>query len=847
MSASSLLFAEGTTRTMFEFGRVQSTVDWILPFLALCGIVVFVILMYIRDARELNPVLTLLLMVLRVATFLGLLILYLQPQWRTEREVTRNSRVLVLMDTSSSMGLTDIGSSAASGGTTRAQHVAAALGKGDFLQEVRKTHDLVVLRFAGGDPERLASLDKLVPGQASEGDPLDDGTPATAENPEGGNGDSDDSDPAHDEKIDWEKAFTPTGTETRLGQALQKLIYDERSAPVSGVVVFSDGGHNAGPPPEAAIEVAQETKIPIFPVGIGSKRKPVNVTVHKLEAPAQTHPGDPYSVTGLIRSQGLIGEAVTVELLIRDADQDANASKPGAGILVDRQEIILGEDGEVVPVKFQLTPRDTGRRVLCLRVRPHKADRDPSDDFQEEEIDVVDRKTRVLLFAGGPTREYRFLRTQLYRDASATVDVLLQTSRPGISQEADEILDVFPATRDEMFAYDCVVAFDPDWQRLGEDGLELEERVKLVEEWVAEQGGGLIVIAGSVFAGESVSGWIQNPDLAKIRALYPVEFQRRLSAFESGSYVAEQSWPLDFTREGLEAEFLWLDDTVTASQQAWAGFAGVFSHFPVRGPKAGATVLARFSDPRAGHGEEQPVYFAEQFYGSGRVFYLGSGEMWRLRGVDETYFERLYTNLIRHVSQGRLLRQSSRGALMIGQDRCLLGHTVEIRAQLTDAQLAPLMVPGVSLEVILPDNSLQSVTLQPDPSRDGMYAGQLTVLQQGVYRLELPIPESNDERITRRLKVRLPDLERENPQRNDKLLSRIAEGSGGKYYERLETALNTAALDPLVGRLKDRTKTIILTAAPDPLWKQTWLKWMMLILCGLLCLEWLIRRLLRLA
>ena len=71
---------------------------------------------------------------------------------------------------------------------------------------------------------------------------------------------------------------------------------------------------------------------------------------------------------------------------------------------------------------------------------------------------------------------------------------------------------------------------------------------------------------------------------------------------------------------------------------------------------------------------------AGQFTGPGSVFYLGSAEMWRLRAVDETCFSQFYTKLIRHVSQGRLLRGSSRGVLLVGQDRYLLGNTVEVRA-----------------------------------------------------------------------------------------------------------------------------------------------------------------------
>ena len=363
---------------------------------------------------------------------------------------------------------------------------------------------------------------------------------------------------------------------------------------------------------------------------------------------------------------------------------------------------------------------------------------------------------------------------------------------------------------------------------------------------MAEQGGGLILVAGHVYTGQAIAGWIEDEAMATVRALYPVEFYRRFSTVDADMYTTDEAWPLDFTREGYEAEYLWLEDTASEARKAWTGFEGVYSFCPVRGPKPAASVLARFSDPRMGEDDSAPVFFAEQFYGSGRVFYIGSGEMWRLRKNDPAYFERFYTKLVRHVSQGRLLRGSSRGVLLVGQDRYLLGSTVEIRAQLTNARLEPLTDPSVDLQVILPNSSVQTVRLQPDPAREGTYVGRFQVLDEGSYRLELAIPESEDERLTRRLQVRVPDLERENPQRNDAVMSRLAVATGGKYFVGLNELLTGAEL-PIVKMLKDHTKTIILTAPPDKLWEQTWLKWMMLTLCGLLCLEWLIRRLLKLA
>ncbi len=105
--------------------------------------------------------------------------------------------------------------------------------------------------------------------------------------------------------------------------------------------------------------------------------------------------------------------------------------------------------------------------------------------------------------------------------------------------------------------------------------------------------------------------------------------------------------------------------------------------------------------------------------------------MWRLRALDDSYFEQLYTKLIRHVSQGRLLLGSSRGMLLVDRDRYLLGNTVVVRAQLSDAQFEPLDVSSVTLQVIRPDSTTDRLQLMPDPSRKGMYVGQFTALLEG--------------------------------------------------------------------------------------------------------------------
>jgi hypothetical protein len=227
-----LAVAQGAVRRMFEFGRIRTNGDWILPIVACLAILVFVRAIYRRDAGRKSRRFRLALTALRSLAFLMLLSFYLQPQWRSEREVPRNSTALVLVDTSSSMGLADVQADTAAA-ATRLHHVGAALDDSGFLASLRATHDTAVHRF-DAELEQLASLPKST-GEGPGGELLD-GAPRSGK---------------------WAQRLRPTGRETRLGQALVELIRQREAEPVAGIVVLSDGGQNAGVLPQAAVEMAR--------------------------------------------------------------------------------------------------------------------------------------------------------------------------------------------------------------------------------------------------------------------------------------------------------------------------------------------------------------------------------------------------------------------------------------------------------------------------------------------------------------------------------------------------------------------------------------------------------------
>ena len=336
-------------------------------------------------------------------------------------------------------------------------------------------------------------------------------------------------------------------------------------------------------------------------------------------------------------------------------------------------------------------------------------------------------------------------------------------------------------------------------------------RSSLVEKWVSEEAGGLVAVAGPI----QTPRWIRSTEHAKLRDLYPVIFQNRLTLMDDGQTGGDTPWPLAFERAGREAKFLWIDKTADDSEAAWDDFPGVFGYYAVKGEKPGATVYARFSNPETGSGSQRPVYLASQFYGAGQVFYIGGGELWRLRRLDPGYFEVLYTKLIRHVSQGRILRGSARGALLVERDRYELGETVVVRARLSDPQHKPLTDDSVTAQLLRPDGSAEPVKLTAEVERPGMYLGQATVLQEGTYQLALSLPGSNEEPLSRYLQVRVPDLERTHAERNDPLLASIAKETGGMYYKQLDAAIHgEGSTPPLSQAIKSRAEVKVVKGAP---------------------------------
>lgn len=810
----------------WEFDLPEAGWEWALYGGAFCLAAVFVIWISLRDTSPFAWWWRGLLLTLRLSVLGALAIIALNPQERTQKKSFRPSRVVLLADTSLSMrfpeatsGSVDASAASMSQGT-RSEAVTALLSQSKLIEELRRTHDVSIYTFDSA----LEGPHQVLPINESSR-PRDNDQVAVTESPA-----------AAEPTVNWGQLLEAKGTESRLGEALLEVLREAGGRTLSGIVLFSDGASNAGVEPESAHDAAVTGKVRLVTVGVGSTKPPINLQLLSLQAPTDVHVGDPFELSAFVQAQGLEGREAQVELLVRP---EGNASEQPT--VVETRDVRLSGDGVPLDVRFRQSPTVAGEFEYYVRVKSGSAlaELTTDDNERRRSISVIDRRTRVLLMAGGPMREYQFVRNVLYRHPAVEVDVWLQTVKPGertaISQESDRLLVNFPSTPAELFEYDAIIAFDPDWKQIPTEGLQA------LKSWVGVHSGGLVVVAGDVYTPALAAA---GNELQIVKELFPVYLLVDFQLEER----SDQPWPVAFTREGTDAGFLQIRDDPADSAQQWKSFPGVYRAYPTAGAKAGATVYANYSDPRAQTEQGQPVLLASQFYGSGRTIYIGSGEIWRLRAVSDDLYERFWTKLVREAAIGRLQRGASLGMLLLERSQYVLGETVRVRAKLFTPQLAPLDVASVPVDIIDPAGRPVSTgtQLMRDANNPGQYVGDFRASLPGTYTIKVEAASGPDEggsaplrqEVTSRIDVALPNLEADNPRQDAKVLSDLARDTGGRYLQISEAA---AAIPEL---LPNRGEELLINERLQTLWDRQWL---LFLLVGILSIEWLTRKLLKLA
>jgi hypothetical protein len=278
-----------------------------------------------------------------------------------------------------------------------------------------------------------------------------------------------------------------------------------------------------------------------------------------------------------------------------------------------------------------------------------------------------------------------------------------------------------------------------------------------------------------------------------------------------------------------------LSEQPTESAQIWSRLPGVYWHYPVRREKPVATVLLRHASPQMRNTYGSHVLLASQFLGSGRTGFLAWDGTWRWRRLGESYFNRFWIQLIRHLAEGRLVGGRARGLVQLERDRSTVGEAVRVEARLLDAQNLPLEQEVVEASIEVENTQAGSLTLEAQPGRPGWYRGQFVPRQTGthVVRIDLPGAGSAVNTVRAELHVGQADREFRHTRLNRESLKALASHSAGGRYLDIHQSRELASLIP------SKTSSLVLTGQPEPLWDR-W--WTLAVLAALLGTEWAVRK-----
>jgi hypothetical protein len=261
---------------------------------------------------------------------------------------------------------------------------------------------------------------------------------------------------------------------------------------------------------------------------------------------------------------------------------------------------------------------------------------------------------------------------------------------------------------------------------------------------------------------------------------------------------------------------------------------GVYRTQRVAKLKPAAVALAVREDTSRGRQDQVDPLAAVQYYGRGRVLYLGFDGTWRWRAIDDAArYEQLWSNIMEFLAAGRL--EKSRILVTTAGDAFDAGSDIDVRIEASNRDFNPLEAKALVLEMRGRDGG-EPVRQTISRQRPGLYAGTIRAERMGTFELTVKSDEtgmadwSAEEVSTRMIEVRLPQAEFRKPEADFDALGELA-GVESRF-------LRLDEIETLPGRIP-ASEVRVTSESPHPLWSTR----LTLLLFGLLLLtEWTSRK-----
>ncbi|MCA9174301.1 MAG: hypothetical protein KDB14_07415 [Planctomycetales bacterium] len=605
--------------------------------------------------------------------------------------------------------------------------------------------------------------------------------------------------------------LTATGQVTELGAALDDVQRQFGAGRLAGVVFFSDFAHNGSSAPLGQQGAVSRLTATLHTVGLGATE------AADLRVELQTDPkmkrAERTNLTARISQAGLDGQAAVVTMIARPLEGDRPPEEVG------KQTVTL--DGPLQLVEFPYTPEASGEFEFEVNVAPLEGEATEANNQFVRRTKVIDDYLRLMYTAYEPTWEWHFLKEVFHRDKLVGMDgfrTFLSSSDPKVRQSNVLFLPALTPPRAEFFRNDVI--FLDDMPRTA-----ITERYgEMVREFVAEHGGGLVIIAGPRFGPRQLAG-------TPLADMLPVTID------PNAKLKDDREFALRLTPHASRYPFMTLGDNEPENLQAWSNLSRVPFYQPVLGLHEQATALAEHPVDLCQDGRTKQPLIAIRPFGRGEVVYLGFNETWRLRRrFGEKHYRRLWSQLIYRLGMSHALGADKRFRVAINGQQFRPDDEVTLTVEAYDENYEPLDPAD------LPDGSLE-VQLQT-PGQAGLETRSLNAafLRKGVYEARFPVYEGGQHLVSvkdpvtgstqqRRFEVVRVSAEQLRVVRDEHLQQQLAKETGG-------TSVDLASADRLLDAINARP-TVEPMSRDHPLWATPlWFSLLMTLMLG----EWLIRK-----
>lgn len=596
-------------------------------------------------------------------------------------------------------------------------------------------------------------------------------------------------------------ATEPSEEESALEAALESLIASDAADEVGAVVVISDGAsRHTGPAPDL-----DGRKVHAIAVGDRALR---DDALASLEADPVGFLRAPGEVRLTVRRLGAGG---AVPVLLREGDEVV------AETLVDVPE---GEAREVV---IPFTPRRLGRAVYTVSI-PHADDDEvPQNDERSFLVRVERDRLRVLLVAGEPTWDVRFLRAFLERDPSIDlISFFILRTGSDLTMASPDELALIPFPTDELFrehlgSFDVLL-----FQNFDFGPYQMAGYLPRIRDYVL-RGGSFAMIGGEKsFASGGYAG-------TPIADVLPVRLPP--AGTPPSRLVVEGRFAPRVDPELVRHPLLALAPDPSASLAAWSRLAPLEGINRLVGARDGATVLLT-------HPQERLPVLVTGTAEAGRVLALATDTAWRwgpttggLRG-DASTFERFWDRALRW-----LARDPSLEPARVTTDRERYGPQARIRvsAVLRDARHRPHAATGARV-VLRAASHGDALVAEAQATTDAEGRVEVALrgpLEPGAYRVLVYLGAEPEPLASELLVVEAGGEELADPRADPERLTQLAVATGGSF-----TSAADAGDAPALSSF-DATRTRRLGAREVAPFASLWA---FLAVVSLLAFEWWIRR-----